>query len=114
MTSNPRPAFRWRAFVSVALFLSALSLPISAMLLEGPPSPAKAVGKAMHSSGAALFVVFALAHLVLNGRTMLAHLRSSRRALIGKEALIATVLVVGLMLLAVLTHGGEHHGPPNH
>jgi len=97
---------RWnqRRFVAVAAALSGLALPATGLAdhLSGQAG-APASWSVVHTSLGTLFAGLVIWHCVLNRRALAHHLRDTRRAVAGREALAAAVLV-GVVLAATVLH----------
>jgi hypothetical protein len=96
---------RWnqRRFVAVAAALSGLALPATGLadhFAAGAGDPAS--WSIVHTSLGVTFAVFAGWHCYLNRRALLKYARGASSALIGRETLVAAVLVGGLLTFTVL------------
>lgn len=102
VTSEVRP-FNTRAFVSLGIFISALILPVSGIYnhelgLSGLTQE-RHFWMAVHNSAAALFTCFAAAHIVLNRKALIRHIRLAKDRLISKEAMAVAALVIGIVVV---------------
>jgi hypothetical protein len=97
---------RWnqRRFVAVAAALSGLALPVTGLVDHFAVEAGNPAGWSLvHVTLGAAFVVFAVWHCSLNRRALLKYMRgAASRVLVGREALVAAVLVGGLLALTVL------------
>jgi hypothetical protein len=107
MTNEVHKPFNFRAFWSLLAALSLAGLPWTG--LENhlhqfePLTGARHGWMAAHDSLALIFMVAAGAHVVLNGRALVRYARNlaSRAPALSREALVALVLIAGLVFLAV-------------
>jgi hypothetical protein len=107
MSNEMRKPFNYRAFWSLLAALSVAGLPWTGLqnhLHQLEPLNAERHGwMAAHNSLALIFMVAAIAHVVLNGRALVRYARNlaSRRPAVSREAVVALVLTAGLVLVAV-------------
>jgi hypothetical protein len=103
MNANAGPRWNQRRFVAVAAALSGLALPLTGLAdhLAGEAGD-PASWSIVHTTLGLTFVAFATWHCVLNRRALLKYVRGASRALVGREALVAGILVGGLLGLTVL------------
>jgi len=87
-----------RAFVSVAMFVSLMGLPVSGFMnhqLQFEPfTQGRHFWMSVHNVSAILFVVFALIHIVYNWRILKHYAQKAKERAISREAFMAIVLVV--------------------
>ena len=98
-----RKPFNWRAFSSIAMFLSVLGLPISGIMNHNLQfeqfSPERHFWMSVHNISAILFVVFAIIHITLNWRSLVHYMHKVKGAVISREALTAIAVVVFIVAL---------------
>ncbi len=99
--------FNYRAFYSIGMLLSGLSLPISGFInhelqLE-ELTPIREFWMTVHNSAGILFFVLVIFHLVLNRIVLIKHLQKVKGRLISKEAVLAIVFVA-LIVISVSLH----------
>jgi hypothetical protein len=98
--STSRP-FNRRAFISIGMFLSALTLPLSGLMNHRLQFDAFTAQRhfwmSVHNSSAILFSILAVWHIALNWRPLLHHARQAAGAFLSREALLAILLVVLLV-----------------
>src|SRR5512138_2916838 len=119
--SMPKP-FNARSFWSVLAAVTVVGLPWSGienhLHQTDPLTLERHAWMAAHNVLATLFVVAVVAHVVLNWRPLVRHLRSlpSRLLPLSREARTAIALTAALLLLSVghafvAGGGGRSHGP---
>ena len=100
-TVQERKPFNKRAFISIALFIAGLALPVSGIMNHNlqfdPLTPERHFWMAVHNMSALLFSIFAVLHVSLNWRALLHYAQRVKGIVISKEALAAIVLVVCLV-----------------
>ncbi len=93
--------FNKRAFISVAMCVSGLALPVSGIMNHSlqfePWSIARHLWMSIHNMSALLFTIFLLWHIGLNGRALGRHLRAMSGALFSKEVTFGVLLVIGVV-----------------
>jgi hypothetical protein len=104
---NATAAARWnqRRFVAVAAALSGLALPVTGLADHLAGEAGDHVGwSVVHVTLGVAFLAFAGWHGYLNRHALLKYVRGTvaSRALIGREALVAGILVGGLLAFTVL------------
>jgi hypothetical protein len=101
MEKQENKSFNRRALVSVAMIASGTSLPISGImnhLLQFEPfTIARHFWMSVHNMSAILFSVFVIFHLTYNWSVLVKHLRKVKGIRISKEAVIAIILVAGIV-----------------
>ena len=103
MSTTAETHWNQRRFVAVAVALSGLALPATGLadhLSSQAGDPAS--WSLVHTTLGAVFVAFAAWHCCLNRRALLTYVRGAARKLVGREALVAGILVRGLLALTVL------------
>jgi hypothetical protein len=107
MTESPRKPFDARAFWSVLAAVTVVGLPWTGIENHlhqfEPPTLERHTWMAAHNMLATIFIVAVAAHVVLNRRPLLRHLRSlpSRLVPLSREALAALALTGALLLVSV-------------
>ncbi len=98
-----KKTFNKRAFVSVALCISGLILPVSGIMNHelqfAGLTMARHFWMSVHNMSAILFVGFLIAHLSFNWKALVHYMKTMKGAVISKEtiaALATVVVVVGL------------------
>jgi hypothetical protein len=103
MNATAEVHWNQRRFVAVAAGLSGLALPLTGLadhLAVGAGDP---VGwSVVHVTLGCAFVAFAGWHCYLNRHALAKYLRGASRALVGREALTAAVIVGGLLAFTIL------------
>ncbi len=106
-TPKPTNPFDARAFVALSLVLSGIGLPATGImnhLYQSAPITTRHGWMAAHNALAAVVVVFAIWHIVLNWKVLARHVGVGARRLSRKrEALWATTMVA-LVLVAAVGH----------
>ncbi len=105
MNETTTRRFRWRAFWSLLLVLTAVGLAWTGIQnhelgLDGLTT-ARHAWMSAHNALAFLFLTAVTGHVVLNGRALLRHARGLAARLPSREAVTAVVLTAGLLFLAV-------------
>ncbi len=100
-TVAEKKQFNRRAFVSVALCISGLILPVSGIMNHELQFAGLTVARhfwmSVHNMSAALFVGFLIAHLSYNWRALVHYMRRMKGSVISKETITAIVLVAGVV-----------------
>ncbi|MCX6247205.1 MAG: DUF4405 domain-containing protein [Bacteroidetes bacterium] len=96
-----RKPFNKRAFISTALVVSGLLLPISGLMnhllqFEGLTF-ARHFWMSVHDISGILFVLFSILHISYNWRALINYVKKVKDIFISKEALIAIILVVSIV-----------------
>ena len=99
--------FNYRAFCSVGMVLSGLSLPFSGFInhelqLE-ELTPVREFWMTVHNSAGILFFILAIIHLVFNRKVLIKHLRKAKGTMLSKEAVLAIAFVT-LIVLSISSH----------
>jgi hypothetical protein len=98
METEQKKPFNKRAFISVALFITGLSLPVSGIMNHSlgfePLTPARHFWMSAHNMSGVLFIICAVFHIVLNWRALLRHMKNARHVVISREALAAILLLL--------------------
>ena len=117
-----RRPFNWRAFWSLVLAATVVGLPWTGienhLLGFDGLTQARHIWMTAHNVLAAQFVVAVMAHVVMNGRTLLRHARglATRLAPLSREALVALAVTAWLLFFSVGhaqvagDRGGPRHG----
>jgi hypothetical protein len=97
---NIRP-FNKRAFISAAMTASVLILPVSGYMNHSLQfealTRARHFWMSVHNVSGILFILFALAHIILNRRALLNYLKQKGQYIISKESLTALALITGFI-----------------
>jgi hypothetical protein len=100
--NNTGKSFNSRAFVSIVTLLFFINLVVSGIMLQvtdhQPYTVYIVYWHVMHNFSAIVFLVFALIHIVRNGKTLKNYL-SKAKNVIGKE------LIASLILLIIILSG---------
>jgi hypothetical protein len=107
--------FNLRSFVALMITFAGLGLPVTGyanhLYALGAPSVARHAWMAAHNALGIGFALFALWHVILNRRTLAAHLRRAGARLLpaSREALVAGAIVALSLFLVVghALHGGR-------
>jgi len=95
--------FNRRAFTSVALFVSGLFLPVSGYMNHQLQFEEMTILRhfwmSVHNMAAVLFIIFIIMHLSFNWRALLNHVNHAKKVVLSKEALLAVVIVIGMVML---------------
>lgn len=105
MNATAETQWNQRRFVAVAAALSGMALPVTGLADHLAGEAGDPVGWAIvHTTLGLLFVAFATWHCALNRRALMKYVRGavSSRLLVGREALVAGVLVGMVLMLTVL------------
>jgi hypothetical protein len=93
-----KKSFNRRAFISIVMFFSGLSLPFSGLMNHKLQFEQLTMERhfwmTVHNSAAILFTIFAIIHISYNWRILINYAKKSKEIFISKEALIAIVLVI--------------------
>lgn len=96
-----KKGFNSRAFVSVAMFLSGLCLPISGIMNHRLQfeilSAERHFWMSVHNMAALLFSIFAILHIIKNWRVLVHYAQKARNLSVSKEAVSAFVLVIAIV-----------------
>ena len=98
--------FNKRTFISIAMLVSGLGLPLSGIMNHvyqyEPLTQSRHFWMSIHNMSGLLFTIFCVLHIILNWRSMLNHLNKVRGYFITKEAIFAIGLVMLLVFLVTL------------
>lgn len=101
MQQKNQSSFNQRAFVSVAMFVSGILLPISGIVNHSmqfdPFTPARHFWMSVHNMSASLFVIMVVIHLYYNFRSLMNHVKKLQSIRIRREALVALVFVLAVV-----------------
>ena len=101
-TAQGKP-FNTRGFISLMMFIAGLILPVSGIINHQlgfePMSVARHFWMSVHNMAAALFSLAAVAHIALNWRPLMKHVKRIAGGMISKEAGAAAAVVVGVVSL---------------
>jgi len=96
--------FNKRSFISTALLVSGLSLPISGIMNHyfqfDKLTLARHFWMSAHDIAGILFVIFSILHISYNWRVLLNYVKKAKEMFISKEALTAiafVIIIVGLV-----------------
>jgi hypothetical protein len=99
-----KKSFNKRAFISTALFISGLSLPITGFINHSLQFDQLSVERhfwmSAHDIAGILFIFFGILHISFNWRALVNYVKKTKDKFISKESLIAiafVIIVVGLM-----------------
>jgi len=105
--------FNKRAFISTALFVSGLSLPISGLmnhLLQfAPLTLARHFWMSAHDVAGTLFVLFSILHISYNWKALMNYAKKAQEMFISKETLTAIAFV--LILIGIVSSHAFHLQP---
>jgi hypothetical protein len=108
-TKSEKRSFDKRAFVSIAMFVSGLFLPYSGLMNHKLQfeslNQTRHYWMSVHNMSAVLFLIFAIIHITMNGKSLKKYINKIKGAIISKEAIAAIILVtfvVGMFSLHVL------------
>jgi hypothetical protein len=91
-------SFNKRAFVSIALVIAGLSLPLSGLMNHNLQfeqfTPERHFWMSIHNMSATLFCIFLIVHLIFNWHPLMRYIKRAKSIAISKEALLAIILVV--------------------
>jgi hypothetical protein len=91
-------SFNKRAFISTALFTSGLILPITGHMnhhLQFEPfSTTRHFWMAAHTAAGVIFLLFAIAHLLINRKAFINYINRSKALFPSREALAAIAFVI--------------------
>ena len=103
METQAKKTFNKRAFISVAMFVSLLGLPISGIMNHNLQfedfSAERHFWMAAHNISAILFTILALSHIILNYRVLIKYIKKAKEATMSREAIFAIGLVVIIVAL---------------
>jgi hypothetical protein len=89
--------FNKRAFVSLAMFVSGLLLPVSGIMLHvlqfEPLTEARHFWMSVHNMAAFLFTLFVVIHISYNWRSLIHYARMMKGIAVSREAIWAILLV---------------------
>jgi succinate dehydrogenase/fumarate reductase cytochrome b subunit len=107
-----KKAFNKRAFISTALFVSGVSLPLSGFMNHSLQFAGLTIERhfwmSAHDVSGILFVAFAILHIAYNWRALLNYAKKSKVKFVSKEALIALAMVV--LLVGLVSSHAFHIG----
>ena len=90
--------FNKHAFISIAMFIAGLGLPISGIMNHRlqfePLTPERHFWMSVHNMSAILFTLFVIIHLTYNWRSLVRYAKKIKGIRISKEAILAVILVV--------------------
>ncbi len=94
---NKKP-FSKRAFVSVAMFVSGLGLPVSGIMNHNLQFETLTTERhfwmSVHNMSAILFTIFLMIHIAYNWRSLMHYFKKIKGIRVSKEAILAIALVV--------------------
>jgi uncharacterized iron-regulated membrane protein len=109
--SEKKKPFNKRAFISIALFVSGISLPFSGLMNHKLQVDQLTVERhfwmSVHNSAAILFAILAFLHVSYNWPVLTNYIKKAKGIFIRKEALTAIALVIVILGLITLNvfHG---------
>ncbi len=90
--------FNKRAFISTALFVSGIVLPLSGFMNHlyqfEELSLERHFWMSVHNVSGILFILFSILHITFNWKALMHYVKKNKETLISKESLIAFLLVV--------------------
>lgn len=99
--------FNKRAFISVAMLVSGIALPVSGIMNHNLQfslfTPERHFWMSVHNVSALLFTIFAITHIIFNRKALNAYLNKVKGIALSKEAITAIVLVL-FIVFAVSSH----------
>lgn len=102
--------FNKRAFISTALFVSGLSLPLSGFMNHYYQFESLTLARhfwmSVHDVASILFVLFSILHISFNWKALMSYAKKAKEIYISKEALTAIVLVV--MIIGIISSHSFH------
>ena len=108
-SDTKKKPFNKRAFITIAMFLSGLSLPFSGLRNHKLQFEQFTVERhfwmSVHNTAAILFTIFAIIHIAYNRRILISCTKKIKKLFVSKEALAAitlVILIVGLISSHVL------------
>ena len=112
METEQKKPFNKRAFISVALFVTGLALPVSGIMNHAlgfePLSPARHFWMSVHNMSALLFIICSVLHIGLNWRALLRSMKNARHVVVSREALAAILLLL-IVVGAFSSHAFHVH-----
>lgn len=98
-----KKSFNKRAFISTAMFLSGLLLPISGVMNHSLQLETFARTRhfwmSVHNLAAFLFTIFLIVHISFNWKALLKYIRKARNLRLSKESITAIVAVLAIVSL---------------
>jgi ferredoxin len=105
--NQTKRVFNKRAFTSIAMFVSAMILPISGIMNHelqfSPLTQERHFWMAVHNSAATLFAVFAVTHVTLNWKALIHYVKAAKERIVSRE-LIAAVSLVAIVVGMFASH----------
>ena len=96
-TNLEKKSFNKRAFVSIAMFITGLVLPVSGIMNHNLQfeslSTERHFWMSVHNMSAFLFTIFAIIHVLYNRRTLMHYAQKIKGIAFSKEAWIAFIVV---------------------
>ncbi len=97
MEKEEKKRFNKRAFISIAMFVSGLGLPVSGLMNHNLQfetlSQDRHFWMSVHNMSAVLFIIFVIVHIFYNWRSLMHYIKKMKGIIISKEAILAIVLV---------------------
>ena len=95
--------FNKRAFVSIAMLISGLLLPVSGIMNHNLQfemlTPQRHFWMSVHNMSASLFTIFTVIHVILNRKALKNYITKVKKVVISKEAAIAFALIIFVVAL---------------
>jgi succinate dehydrogenase/fumarate reductase cytochrome b subunit len=95
--------FSKRAFISTAMLISGLLLPVSGIMNHDLQFEQLTIERhfwmSVHNVSAIIFLIFSILHISFNGKALLNYLKKTKEIFISKEAILALIfifVIVGL------------------
>lgn len=114
MKQKNQSSFNRKAFVTIAMLVAGILLPISGIVNHrmqfDPLTPARHFWMSVHNMSALLFVIMVVIHLFYNFRPLVNHMKKLQSIRVRREAVLAlafVLVVVGLFsyhAFAVVAH----------
>ena len=107
MSDVVKKPFNKRALVDIALAITAIGLPVTAILMESTPrelgfNSTRHMWTEMHGSFGLLFMVFPVWHVILNRKVLWNFIKGAGAThSVSREAIVAVMIVAAIMFLLV-------------
>jgi succinate dehydrogenase/fumarate reductase cytochrome b subunit len=101
-----KKAFNRRAFVSIVIFLSGMTLPISGLMNHSLQlqslTKERHFWMSLHNVAALLFTAFLIVHIFYNWRALTNYMKRVKEASLSKEMIVALILVITCLGIVTL------------
>ena len=95
--------FNNRAFFSVGMLVSGITLPLSGLMNHytgfGPLTAERHFWMSVHDVSGILFTIFTVTHIILNRRSLLNYIHNLKGIIINKETFAAAAIVIFITAL---------------